>query len=224
MFSVVAGLQAAADFVVWGGDCLVWCVLDCMSASSEWWDSRSFIDLWVTAWVWRSSSILWSCLWARLRLNLTSTCGLALHQLECGLYWTVVVKRELSLRVELLIHWLIYSPTLTFDHKLWILIKITNTSDCCMSFVEWLCSPLEAGWRAQTSRGKEEWVEPVCSVVTWSGLDIWLGCLLDRRFSGTFNWEDLDLATFMVNYPNSDLALCSITLVCLLWRVLMRRF
>ena len=37
-----------------------------------------------------------------------------------ALYWTIVVKTELSAMVKLLIYQSIYIPTHTKDHKLWV--------------------------------------------------------------------------------------------------------
>ena len=39
------------------------------------------------------------------------------------LYWTIVVKKELSLKAKLLIYKLVYSPTLTYGHKLWVVTE-----------------------------------------------------------------------------------------------------
>lgn len=37
------------------------------------------------------------------------------------LFWTIVVKRELSQKSRLLLYWLMYVPTLTYGHELWVM-------------------------------------------------------------------------------------------------------
>ena len=39
------------------------------------------------------------------------------------LYWTIVMKRELSLRAKLVISWSMYFPTLPYGHKLLIMTE-----------------------------------------------------------------------------------------------------
>ncbi len=39
------------------------------------------------------------------------------------LYWTVVVKRELSQKAKLLIYQSIYVPTLTYGHEFWVMTE-----------------------------------------------------------------------------------------------------
>lgn len=44
-----------------------------------------------------------------------------------GGYQTVMVKIELSHKAKLLIHWSIYTPTLSFGHELWLMNKSTRS-------------------------------------------------------------------------------------------------
>ena len=39
------------------------------------------------------------------------------------LYWSVVVKRELSQKARLSVYWPIFVPTLICGHKLWVMTK-----------------------------------------------------------------------------------------------------
>ncbi|KAF7656129.1 hypothetical protein LDENG_00046000, partial [Lucifuga dentata] len=43
------------------------------------------------------------------------------------LYWTVVVKRELSQKARLTIYQSIYVPILTYGHELWVMTKRTRS-------------------------------------------------------------------------------------------------
>lgn len=43
-----------------------------------------------------------------------------------ALYWSIVVKRELSVKAQFSIYWLIYIPTLTCGHKLWVVCERTK--------------------------------------------------------------------------------------------------
>ncbi|KAF7641692.1 hypothetical protein LDENG_00274630, partial [Lucifuga dentata] len=42
------------------------------------------------------------------------------------LYWTVMVKRELSQKVRLSIYQSIYVPILTYGHELWVVTERTR--------------------------------------------------------------------------------------------------
>ncbi|KAK0147518.1 hypothetical protein N1851_012990 [Merluccius polli] len=44
-----------------------------------------------------------------------------------ALYWTAVVKRELSQKAKLLIYQAIYIPTLTYGHQLWVVTERTRS-------------------------------------------------------------------------------------------------
>lgn len=44
------------------------------------------------------------------------------------LYWTVMVKGELSHKVKLSIYWSVYAPTLTYGHEIWVKEKFVDTS------------------------------------------------------------------------------------------------
>jgi len=44
-----------------------------------------------------------------------------------GLYWSVLVKRELSWKMKLSIYRSIYIPTLTYGHELWVVTERRDT-------------------------------------------------------------------------------------------------
>jgi len=44
-----------------------------------------------------------------------------------ALHWPVMVKKELSQKAKLSIYWSIYVPTLTYDHKLWVVTERTRS-------------------------------------------------------------------------------------------------
>lgn len=43
------------------------------------------------------------------------------------LRWCIVVKREQSVKAKLSVYWLIYIPTLTYDHELWVVTEIMRS-------------------------------------------------------------------------------------------------
>ncbi|TWW59340.1 hypothetical protein D4764_06G0008700 [Takifugu flavidus] len=43
------------------------------------------------------------------------------------LHWSVVVKRELSRKAKLSVYWLIFVPTLTYGHELWVMTERTRS-------------------------------------------------------------------------------------------------
>lgn len=53
------------------------------------------------------------------------------------LYWSVVVKRELSVKAEFIIYWPIYVPSFTYGDELWIVTKRTKVQikSATMSFL-----------------------------------------------------------------------------------------
>ncbi|KAI3364208.1 hypothetical protein L3Q82_010807 [Scortum barcoo] len=46
-----------------------------------------------------------------------------------SVYWTVVVKKELSRKAKLSIYRSIYVPTLTYGHELWVMTERTRSAD-----------------------------------------------------------------------------------------------
>ena len=40
-----------------------------------------------------------------------------------SLYWSVMVKRELSRKAKLSFYWSIYVPTLTYGHEIWVMTE-----------------------------------------------------------------------------------------------------
>ena len=55
-----------------------------------------------------------------------------------SLYWTVVVKRELSHKAKLSIYRLIYIPTLTYSHELWVMTERMRSSIHAMELFDCL--------------------------------------------------------------------------------------
>lgn len=70
---------------------------------------------------WRSLSISGSCL--RVTGEGRSTTDWCRSCSAVMLYWSVVVKRELSLKAKLVIYPAIYVPTLTYGHQLCVVTK-----------------------------------------------------------------------------------------------------
>ncbi len=105
-----------------------------------------------------------------------------------ALYWTVVVKRELSSKARLLTYQLIYVPTLTYGHELWVVTeRIRSRIQAAETIFLRRVSGLSLIDRVGSSDIRRKFgVEPLLLHVERSQMR-WFGHLI--RILGTFHWR-----------------------------------
>lgn len=86
---------------------------------------------------------------------------------EANWYWSVVMKRELSIKAKMPIYWSFTSLTITYGQELWVVNETMRQWKCTFS-KGWLASILQIGYRVHCVESRQSVCSNFCVILQGS--------------------------------------------------------